>query len=929
MAIICTIRCYFFIIATVVFTVYISHCSVEKEWQHTVIINSFKGTKNEMCYDSGRPVQPPSNQITCEDINAGFQFRNSSTMFILRPGIHYLSSSVLFNSVNQLAIVGDNGSNSTVVCRIGTGFSFINSTDITLQWVTYLGCGVLQNSTSKNFSTDARRKSAADLKVQVGLYFYQCHGVVLDHLTIANSSSNGLTMYETTGNITVMNSIFCDNSLGSNRSGGGGGEVSVNSSFWEPAAGTTGLNQSHSNSILQELDTVESPAWRDVWECPPGLTVPANTASNDTCQCPGPDSYGGQVKCSIVQDGNDYNDEVDVRNGIWIGNISDSNLTLFVGDCFYYCRANNKGNFYSLQNVSMAELDSYVCGVNHRTGVLCGECVEGYGPAVNTWDFSCVACNDSGIARRTVKYFFTTYVPLFFLFLAIIVFKVRLTTGLHAFVLYAQMISSAFDVSAAEGISLNTAFSKHEIQRLLGAYYFVYGIFNLEFFSYLLKPYCLTQSFNNLDILQLQYGVALFPLIMIIAVFLFLKLNESGFFSRCTRRFQSQTTNTPEGEGRVRSGWRFTDNLLHAFVAFTLLSYTKFTTSSTFILTLTTLFGEDGKPVEGSRVYLAGQYRIDQKEYFHRYALPATIVLTIFVALPPFLLLGPLQWFNQLVVPRVSCLQRYWPSVKVNIVLDAFQGCYKPHARFFAGLYFLFRVAVLANYGATPSPLDRYIIQQILATVMVALLAIFQPYQRRLFNYVDTLIFLNMAIINSLNILIFTSYEINSQTPFPMAAFIVLYILIYLPLVYMIGYILYYFVINYRKKVAQQLNLWYTRCCCQKTRRSSQPLLDAASKDFQRSKYGSLINDASLFARAKEINTFQPSLNADTASAARTAKDEDGNSGSKYPHFSDQDSGVRSRSANATPTSTQSMEDTRDSLPNGNDLALHISQLEQ
>ena len=891
--------CYFSIIATLVLTVHISHCSVEKEWQHTVIISSFKGTKNEMCYDSGRPVQP-SNQITCEDINAGFQFRNSSTMFILRPGMHYLSSSVLFNSVNQLAIVGNNRSNSTVVCRIGTGFSFINSTDITLQWVTYLGCGVLQNNTSRNFSTDARVQLAAGLKVQkflVGFYFYQCHDIVLDHLTIANSSSNVLVMYETTGNITVMNSIFYDNSLGSNRSGGGG-EVSINSSFCEP--GATEL------SILQELDTVESPVWHDIRECLPGLV---NKTPNATCQCSNSNKYyRGQVQCSEDDDG--Y--EVNVRNGFWIGNTSDANLTLFVGECFYYCRADHTGNFYPLQNISIADLNSYVCGVNHRRDVLCGRCIEGYGPAVNIWDFTCVACNDSDIARQTVKYFFTTYVPLFFLFLAIIVFKVRLTTGPNAFILYAQMISSAFDVSAGVGTSLNDTFSKREIQWMVDAYYFVYGIFNLEFFSYLLNPYCLTQSFNNLDILQLQYGVALFPFLMIIAVFLFLKLNESGFFSRCKQRFQSQTTNTPEGEGRVRSGWRFTDNLLHAFVAFTLLSYTKFGISSTFILRIGTLYNENGKHVE-TRAYYAGQYRIHQKEYVHGYALPAKIILTIFVALPPLLLLGPLQWFNRLVVPRVSLLRRYWPSVKVNIVLDAFQGCYKPHARFFAGLYFLFRVAVLANYGASSSTFERYIIQQILATVMVALLTIFQPYRRQLFNYVDTLIFLNMAVLNALSTFILVSSETNHQAHSPKVAFVILYILLFLPLVYMISHLFCHVVIRNRKRIASYfLKL---RWCFKKRDESLQPLLQTANQGNQGS-YGDIDpDDTHLFARAEEANTFRPRLSIQRAmglgtiaSTTSTKRDENGNSrSSRMLKLSNQDSGLTSRSANTTPVSSQSM----------------------
>lgn len=1403
--------CYYFIVALVALF-HFGHCSGESEWQHTVVINPFKGTRNDTCYDSG------SGQITCEDINAGFQFRNSSTRFILRHGTHYLNDTVPFNAVNQIAIISDNGSNSTVVCGEGTGFSFINSTEITLQWVTYLGCGALQNSTSKNFSTDPSGQSD-NLRLQVffvGFYFYQCRDVVFEYITIADSSANALVMYDTVGRVVVVNSIFYNNSvpsyqnhtslrnggggvaiefsfckpgdqkcnntgdhfqIGNNsnsnyiienctfvknkadiaekyqwmsgfitpsrsyhealgRGGGlslyfkgnatnntvtivdchfrhnhalwggglivqfeddsvgnsveidscyfeknhcyyglshgtGGGAIRVsmynffggytaphwsgnqvlihNSTFksnralnggavsihgtlqyetsdeqitrvcmnnctfvnnfgrlgsavivhllpvfskgktpqvdisdcvftnntveytdaslyntgigalyvsdipvtffssvhfegnigtalaaynthlnfsncratfqsnngidggaialsaaaymlindstdmtfvnntaehrggaifnlyvsknsmktyiacflrydapfitewqarftfthnnasqgksifstsilpcaWKYGSGIirdvkrilcwdeehwnysgqncsdeiytevsnfshirspiqvfpgqqfflpiivqddlshditkqvvyqasiqnhsiarvdpkfayvannemaiTGLNQSENDSVVLKLDTAGLPVWHidvnvQILMCPPGL-VPNGTTWNTTCQCS--KTYGGHLKCEVTT--NSY--IVYVRNGFWIGNVSGSML---MGECQAHCHTDDKDNYYRV-NVSMKELDSYICGVKNRTGILCGKCLEHYGPAVNSWRFRCVACNDSGIAERIVKYFFTTYVPLFFMFLAVILLKVQLTTGpANAFLLYAQMISTVFEVNAGGAVALSNGFRFRTIHWMEDAYYFVYGIFNLDFISYLLNGYCLTQTFNALDVLQLQYCVAIFPLLMIIAVIIFLKLKErcfgtcfGRFLSRCTQRFQSQTATTQEESGE-RNGWRFTDNLLHAFVAFMLLSYTKFGTSSAFILASTPLFDENGTSVGARRVYFAGQYSVDHTGYGYWYGLLAGIVFAVFVVLPPLLLLGPLQWFNQLLVPKVPLLRRHWPGVKVNIVLDSFQGCYKQRTRFFAGLYFLFRMAILVNYVFSSSTLQRYAIQQILATVMVALVAIFQPYRRALFNYVDILIFLNMAILNSLSMYIFVSSETNPQAPFPVSMFIILNMLVYLPLVYIIGYLLYYFFkSDNRKRIAHYLKLQYTKCCCRNKDPSSRPLLDPASGNIQSFDYKGLEDDASLFARAKEANTFQPSpsirravgLSVDTTSITHSTKDDHKDSKSTGTQRSGQgvDSGLRSRSNSDIPTSTQSTGVTHDSLPNGDD----------
>ena len=40
-------------------------------------------------------------------------------------------------------------------------------------------------------------------------------------------------------------------------------------------------------------------------------------------------------------------------------------------------------------------LDEVMCGLYNRKGLLCGECINGYGPAVYSVDMKCISCSNN------------------------------------------------------------------------------------------------------------------------------------------------------------------------------------------------------------------------------------------------------------------------------------------------------------------------------------------------------------------------------------------------------------------------------------------------------------------------------------------------------------------------------------------------------
>ena len=601
-----------------------------------------------------------------------------------------------------------------------------------------------------------------------------------------------------------------------------------------------------------------------IQDCPPGLTLQHENTIYATCECEG-SSFLNNIVCAS-------SDTTKLRRGYWMGSIQNTS-GLFVGECpERYCYSNDS-DFFNLPKSTEA-LEDFIC-VQNRTGVLCGDCVEGYGHAVNSWEFTCIPCNDTDTTRNIniVYYILLFYVPTFFIFVAILVFNIRLTTGpAVGFILYAQIVGLSFTADNGYEIIAHSASLKH-------SFLFVYGIFNLDFFSHLGIPFCISPNQNALDLLQLGYLEACFPLLMIVIVIIGVKLKDR-FWGRCGRFFR-----WPQDRGNAKQN-RGNTSLLHAFASFLLLSYMKFSISSTLILRRTVLYDKAGNPVS-ERVHLAGNFRTDQEEYTIRYSLVMYIVMVLFVALPPLCLLDkPVRWFNHYIAARIHCLRRVWPIDKVNIVLDTFHGCYKPNMGFFAGLYFFFRLAIFVTRGLTGT-LVQYTIQQILCSIMIALVAIFHPYKNSLFNYVDILIFLNLIVINSLS-----NYGDSQVTTGPpssslKAVFSIRYILIYLPLLYMLTYITWYVIVTYGVQVIRSLV------------QSKNTLFRCFHMDngYQAIESEPIDSNSVLLQRAEEHNTYQSVTPANLASPTNdTLKCRESNqilalqTGQAFSHSTAQDS---------------------------------------
>ena len=469
-------------------------------------------------------------------------------------------------------------------------------------------------------------------------------------------------------------------------------------------------------------------------ECPPGFKL-----EKEKCVCNFAEYYG-LLGC----DNNHYNSSLSL--GLWAGMIEDELVTSVCPRrfCDYdNSRTNNRGivSVITLPQKN-SELNTAICGKT-RNGVLCGECALGYTTLFHSPDFMCKLADSTLCKLGWLFYILSELVPVTVVFITVLVFNISFTSGaVNGFILFSQVLLS-LNIDASGIIT----FPKQ--RQITEGYQLLYGFLNLDFFSIDTLSFCLWSKATALDMLAFKYITIVYALSLVILVIWF--MNRCG--GRCFGKWCRITT--------VKS------SVIHGISAFLIICYSQSITVSSSLLNGVEMWRKVDSNLNLSwRVWQNGNL-FYFRGYHLLYALPALFCwLTIGILPPTLLVFYPL--FNRVMAffgceesKLIHVVSRKLPISSLKPLLDSFQGCFKDNLRFFAGLYFVYRwTAPLVN-AMTSSLGTAYIISEGLLIIMLALHALFQPYQKRVHNVIDTLLFTDLLLINSITF--FQYYSFQSQ----------------------------------------------------------------------------------------------------------------------------------------------------------------------
>ena len=469
--------------------------------------------------------------------------------------------------------------------------------------------------------------------------------------------------------------------------------------------------------------------------CPPGFYYNQDTKR---CWCSADNkshSYPAITKCDYV------NFKAFIKSGYWVGyyptntHNADDLYTAFYPSTF-------KSSHTGLQEIAANNdnLSDFMCE-SSREGVLCGACKTGYSAYYHSREE--VTCGDNKQCRLGILfYFLSEIVPTVIFFTIVIALGVSFSSGaLNGFVFFSQVV----DVFSQDLIFTQVYLDKtsSSINKLQMGSQLVYGVLNIDFFS--VFPFCLWEGANIMDVLAFKYVTTIFALALIILIVIVINCSVN---IRCKKMYKLKLL-------------RKDSSVTHGITTFLIICYGQYTRVSFLILNRTYLQGKPGvKPIPvtyyGGLLYLQGEHLL--------YAIPAIAFTVVLVVLPPLcLILYPLV-LHLLALCGLSehpAVNKTLQLLYINHLMplfDSFQSCYKDRMRFFAGIYFLYRVAALLAYmhSETLPPV-------FLAVLILGIHSVLQPYKSWKHNAIDALIFLDIAIINSITVMIKTSLTTGSD----------------------------------------------------------------------------------------------------------------------------------------------------------------------
>ena len=426
--------------------------------------------------------------------------------------------------------------------------------------------------------------------------------------------------------------------------------------------------------------------------------------------------------------------------------LEDDRVSLLVGNCMTYTDnqalvglcpyaahdSDPVSNLYTTMPKNLSVLNEFMCGWNNRTGLLCSQCKEGLSLAVLSYEKVCMECSDKSAYLGIFVFLILIFIPTTLLFLVVIFCRIDISSGpMNAFLTIIQTSLMQINQNPANMIfKSNNPLTYYPVLFLVT----FYGIWLLDFFRYIIPPFCISKSLNSMQAGALEYVIAVYPLVLIVVTYVFVELydNENRLVTFLWTPFKRLSNH------RSFKDWNIKYSLISSFATFLQLAYSKIFFISKSLInysnvknssgdTIITVLQEDGSVKYMSNVHIP-------------YFVLAVIMLTIFNVIPLLLLLlYPTRWF-QLVLgafPRIN-----WHPLRA--FMDIFHGCYKngtdgtKDCRYFAAFHFLFRILIMF-------PIDNQSyssMKLVVVPVMLGFLtALFRPYRNNVYNMWDSFCF--------------------------------------------------------------------------------------------------------------------------------------------------------------------------------------------
>ena len=265
----------------------------------------------------------------------------------------------------------------------------------------------------------------------------------------------------------------------------------------------------------------------------------------------------------------------------------------------------------------------------------------------------------------------------------------------------------------------------------------VYGVWNLDFFRSVYKPFCLHPSLSTLQVMSLDYIIAAYPLVLIVVMYVLVDFYSRNYrpvvivgklFHRCCVRFRHELD--------IRT------SLIDAFGTFFSLSYMKALTTTINVLLKTQVWNNENNKIS-QQVYFDGSMELLKGKHIP-YAVTGILLVLLCNVLPLVLMLLYSFPRTQAIIPA--------PVHKLLYpFMDNILACYKDgtngtrNCRYFSIVYHITVLAYIGSILWTRTIL--FLTVNASVCIMTGMLvAVIQPYKSKVYNTVDVILILSVGL---------------------------------------------------------------------------------------------------------------------------------------------------------------------------------------
>ena len=334
----------------------------------------------------------------------------------------------------------------------------------------------------------------------------------------------------------------------------------------------------------------------------------------------------------------------------------DKNAQVFVGSCTYGYFSNMTKRRYSVVPRNLTFVNNSQCEPYKRRGLFCSHCKEGFGPAVYSFNIQCANCSKISIAAAISLSCFVEFVPIAVFFFIVLFFRLNIMSGPKlGYIIFCQAIINTLQYSRYLYLSFFANLSK--TFAVIGhAGLVLAGIWNLEFFRFIIPPFCVSERMTDLHLQMLGFFTSFFPLMLVVITYTVIEVNARYSI---IKRWSMFTNRTIE------------HSIIHAFATFTILSISSTACQGYAILQSTSMFNINGKVI---RRVLTCNPDIVMFSHEHLPYLFVSLVLVFILVMCPGLLIViyPTRVYGKL----SSCLSAR-KQLMITIFVETVHGDFK------------------------------------------------------------------------------------------------------------------------------------------------------------------------------------------------------------------------------------------------------------